>query len=71
MMATYFVFTLYIYILSVVVLQYALVLGVVLSIILSVGLQFASRLFTKDASVLHLISVGIPVSSLPFFCQQK
>uniref|UniRef100_A0A3N7G2F2 Protein DETOXIFICATION n=1 Tax=Populus trichocarpa TaxID=3694 RepID=A0A3N7G2F2_POPTR len=42
------------------VLQYALVLGVVLSIILSVGLQFASRLFTKDASVLHLISVGIP-----------
>jgi hypothetical protein len=70
MMATYFVFT-FIYILSVVVLQYALVLGVVLSIILSVGLQFASRLFTKDASVLHLISVGIPVSSLHFFCQQK
>ncbi|KAJ6968113.1 hypothetical protein D5086_029059 [Populus alba] len=42
------------------VFQYALVLGLVLSIILSVGLQFASRLFTKDASVLHLISVGIP-----------
>ncbi|KAF9664719.1 hypothetical protein SADUNF_Sadunf16G0047400 [Salix dunnii] len=42
------------------VLQYALVLGLVLSIILAVGLQFSSRLFTKDASVLHLISVGIP-----------
>lgn len=42
------------------VFQYALVLGLALSIILSVGLPFASRLFTKEASVLHLISVGIP-----------
>ncbi|KAG5252856.1 protein DETOXIFICATION [Salix suchowensis] len=42
------------------VLQYALVFGLVLSIILAVGLQFSSRLFTKDASVLQLISVGIP-----------
>ncbi|CAK7342520.1 unnamed protein product [Dovyalis caffra] len=42
------------------ILLFALVLGLVLSIFLSVGLQFASRLFTEDVNVLHLISVGIP-----------
>ncbi|KAF8398372.1 hypothetical protein HHK36_017299 [Tetracentron sinense] len=42
------------------ILQLGLVLGLVLSVILGVGLQFASRLFTKDINVLHLISIGIP-----------
>lgn len=42
------------------VLQFALVLGLLLSVILLVGLQFASRLFTKDINVLNLISLGIP-----------
>ncbi|KAJ4969853.1 hypothetical protein NE237_002952 [Protea cynaroides] len=42
------------------VLQLGFVLGLVLSVVLGVGLQFASRLFTKDIDVLHLISIGIP-----------
>ncbi|XP_042515538.1 protein DETOXIFICATION 42-like isoform X1 [Macadamia integrifolia] len=42
------------------VLQLGFVLGLVLSVVLGVGLQFASRLFTKDINVLHLISIGIP-----------
>ncbi|KAM5558882.1 protein DETOXIFICATION 42-like [Rosa sericea] len=42
------------------VLQMALVLGIVLSVILTVVLKFASRLFTDDINVLHLISLGIP-----------
>ncbi|KAF8403822.1 hypothetical protein HHK36_011928 [Tetracentron sinense] len=42
------------------VLQLGLVLGLMLSVVLGVGLQFASRLFTKDINVLHLISIGIP-----------
>ncbi|GLT37388.1 hypothetical protein SLA2020_117060 [Shorea laevis] len=42
------------------VLQFALVLGLVLSIILSAVLPFSSGLFTKDISVLQLISLGIP-----------
>ncbi|KAF2282304.1 hypothetical protein GH714_043970 [Hevea brasiliensis] len=42
------------------VLQFGLVLGMFLSVFLLVGLQFASRLFTEDINVLHLISVGIP-----------
>ncbi|XP_015579386.1 protein DETOXIFICATION 42-like isoform X1 [Ricinus communis] len=42
------------------VLQLGLVLGLLLSVILLVGLQFASRLFTEDISVLHLITVGMP-----------
>ncbi|GLT96070.1 hypothetical protein SLE2022_137190 [Rubroshorea leprosula] len=42
------------------VLQFALVLGLVLSAILSVVLPFSARLFTKDIGVLQLISLGIP-----------
>lgn len=42
------------------VLQLGLAMGLVLSVVLVTGLQFASRLFTEDAGVLHLISVGIP-----------
>ncbi|KAJ9181110.1 hypothetical protein P3X46_009276 [Hevea brasiliensis] len=42
------------------VLQFGLVLGMFLSVFLLVGLQFASRLFTEDINVLHLISMGIP-----------
>ncbi|KAK6289699.1 hypothetical protein POUND7_001240 [Theobroma cacao] len=42
------------------VLQIGILLGLLLSFILVVGLQFASRLFTKDIAVLKLISLGIP-----------
>lgn len=42
------------------VLQLGLVLGLVLSSILGTGMQSAAKLFTKDLSVLHLISIGIP-----------
>ncbi|XP_050229373.1 uncharacterized protein LOC126678522 [Mercurialis annua] len=42
------------------VLQLGLVLGLLLSIIILVGLQFASAFFTEDVNVLNLISVGIP-----------
>ncbi|XP_075638926.1 protein DETOXIFICATION 42-like [Castanea sativa] len=42
------------------VLQVGLVLGLLLSIVLVVVLQFAPRLFTADVNVLQLIGVGIP-----------
>lgn len=48
------------------VLQLGLVLGLILAFVLGVGLPFGARLFTKDADVLQLIGVGIPV----FFCQK-
>ncbi|KAG6515200.1 hypothetical protein ZIOFF_025585 [Zingiber officinale] len=46
------------------VLQWGMVLGLVLCIILGTGLQYASRLFTKDAEVLQLIHTGIPFVAL-------
>ncbi|KAF3780576.1 DETOXIFICATION 42 protein [Nymphaea thermarum] len=42
------------------VLQLGFVLGLILSIVLGVGLQFASRLFTEDPRVMQLMHVGIP-----------
>jgi len=42
-------------------LQLGFVLGVILSVMLGFGLKFAAKLFTKDISVLNLISIGIPV----------
>ncbi|GLU19347.1 hypothetical protein SLE2022_356030 [Rubroshorea leprosula] len=42
------------------VLQLGLVLGLMLAVILGMGLNFGAKLFTKDASVLHLIGTGIP-----------
>lgn len=42
------------------VLQLGLVLGLLLSMVLVVILQFAPRLFTEDTNVLALISLGIP-----------
>ncbi|KAL6133930.1 hypothetical protein ACLB2K_066163 [Fragaria x ananassa] len=42
------------------ILQMALVLGIILAVMLTVVLKFASRLFTKDINVLQLISLGIP-----------
>ncbi|KAF9595982.1 hypothetical protein IFM89_006909 [Coptis chinensis] len=42
------------------VLQHGLVLGVVLALVLGVGMQFGSILFTKDKHVIHLISLTIP-----------
>ncbi|XP_022769642.1 protein DETOXIFICATION 43-like isoform X2 [Durio zibethinus] len=42
------------------VLQMSFVLGVGLAIVVGVGLYFGSGIFSKDASVLHLISIGVP-----------
>ncbi|XP_021912443.1 protein DETOXIFICATION 43 [Carica papaya] len=42
------------------VLQMGFVLGVGLAIVVGVGLYFGSGIFSKDASVLHLITIGIP-----------
>ncbi|KAK2975697.1 hypothetical protein RJ640_010756, partial [Escallonia rubra] len=42
------------------VLQLGLALGIVLSIVVAAVLQVASGLFTKDTSVLQLLSLGIP-----------
>ncbi|GAV59758.1 MatE domain-containing protein [Cephalotus follicularis] len=41
-------------------LQLGLILGLMLAAILGIGLQFGAKLFTSDANVLHLISIGIP-----------
>ncbi|GMN54773.1 hypothetical protein TIFTF001_023905 [Ficus carica] len=46
------------------VLQLGLVLGLFLSIIITVVLEFSSRLFSKDPNVLHLMSLGIPFVAL-------
>uniref|UniRef100_A0A804RIR2 Protein DETOXIFICATION 42 n=1 Tax=Zea mays TaxID=4577 RepID=A0A804RIR2_MAIZE len=43
------------------ILQLALVLGLLLSILPGVGLRIGSRLFTSDQGVLHHIYIGIPV----------
>ncbi|KAF8403821.1 hypothetical protein HHK36_011927 [Tetracentron sinense] len=40
--------------------QLGVVLGLGLSIVLGVGMQFGSRMFTKDINVLNLIKIGIP-----------
>ncbi|GKV22258.1 hypothetical protein SLEP1_g32140 [Rubroshorea leprosula] len=42
------------------VLQLGLALGLLLTILVGVGLNFGAKLFSKDASVLHLIATGIP-----------
>ncbi|KAL2466125.1 MATE efflux family protein 1 [Abeliophyllum distichum] len=42
------------------VLQWSLVLGLVLSLVVAVILKFSSELFTKDITVLRLLHLGIP-----------
>ncbi|XVF73634.1 hypothetical protein PTKIN_Ptkin12aG0217800 [Pterospermum kingtungense] len=42
------------------VLQMSFVLGVGLAVVVGVGLYFGSGIFSKDASVLHVISIGVP-----------
>lgn len=42
------------------VLQMAFVLGLGLSLVVGLGLQFGSVVFTKDKHVLHLITLGVP-----------
>ncbi|KAG8486453.1 hypothetical protein CXB51_019754 [Gossypium anomalum] len=42
------------------VLQMSFVLGVGLAVVVGAGLYFGSGIFSKDASVLHLISIGVP-----------
>ena len=43
------------------IMQLGLVLGLFLSIIIPVVLELSPRLFAKDADVLNLMSIGIPV----------
>lgn len=40
----------------------AFVLGLGLSLVVGLGLQFGSVAFSKDKHVLHLITIGVPVS---------
>ncbi|KAK8639863.1 hypothetical protein V6N13_138229 [Hibiscus sabdariffa] len=42
------------------VMQMSFVLGVGLAVVVGVGLYFGSGIFSKDASVIHLISIGVP-----------
>lgn len=44
-------------------------MGLMLAAVLGLGLRFGARLFTSDADVLHMISIGIPVS--PFSATKK
>ncbi|KAI7997943.1 Protein DETOXIFICATION 43 [Camellia lanceoleosa] len=55
------------------VLQMGFVLGLGLAVVVGLGLQFGSGIFTKDKNVVHLISIGIlfveaiqPINSLAF-----
>ncbi|OMO69771.1 Multi antimicrobial extrusion protein [Corchorus capsularis] len=57
------------------VLQMSIVLGVGLAVFVGVGLYFGSGIFTKDAKVVHIISIGVPfvaatqpINSLAFVC---
>ncbi|GFY92240.1 MATE efflux family protein [Actinidia rufa] len=43
------------------VLQMGFVLGLGLAVVVGLGLQFGSGIFSKDKHVIHLISIGIPV----------
>ncbi|OMP10066.1 Multi antimicrobial extrusion protein [Corchorus olitorius] len=43
------------------VLQMSIVLGMGLAVFVGLGLYFGSGIFTKDAKVLHIISIGVPV----------
>ncbi|XP_047320332.1 protein DETOXIFICATION 43-like [Impatiens glandulifera] len=42
------------------VLQMGLILGLGLAVVVGMGLEFGSGIFTKDKNVIHLISIGIP-----------
>ncbi|XP_050212139.1 protein DETOXIFICATION 43-like [Mercurialis annua] len=42
------------------VLQMSFVLGLGLSVVVGVGLQYGAGIFSKDPNVLHIISLGIP-----------
>lgn len=37
------------------------VLGLGLALVVGIGLQFGSGIFSKDKNVLHIVSIGIPV----------
>lgn len=49
--------------------QLGLVLGLVLAVTLGMGMKYGAKLFTSDANVLNLISIGIPV--IVFFEKKK
>jgi len=42
-------------------LQMSFVLGMGLSVLVGVGFYFGAGIFSKDANVVHLIKIGIPV----------
>ncbi|MBA0708548.1 hypothetical protein Golax_023656 [Gossypium laxum] len=57
------------------VLQMSFVMGMGLAVVVGVGLHFGSGIFSKDAAVLRLISIGVvfvagtqPINSLAFVC---
>ena len=41
------------------------VLGLGLSVFVGLGLYFGAGVFSKDAAVIHLIAIGIPVLIIP------
>lgn len=47
------------------------VLGVVLSVAVGVGLYFGAGVFSKDAHVVHLIKIGLPVYIYMSFLNNK
>lgn len=48
------------------ILQFGLLPGLFLSVVLGISMQFASRLFMKDVDVLWLMHIGIPVRPCSF-----
>ncbi|KAK9132622.1 hypothetical protein Scep_012150 [Stephania cephalantha] len=42
------------------VLQYGMILGLGLSLVIGIGLRFGSGIFTKDVNVIHLITIALP-----------
>ncbi|KAL4326130.1 hypothetical protein GQ457_11G019810 [Hibiscus cannabinus] len=49
------------------VMQMSFVLGVGLAVVVGVGLYFGAGIFSKDASVIHLIAIGVPpINSIAF-----
>ena len=46
-------------------LQLSIVLGVALAVLLGLGMEFGSRVFTKDVNVLKIVHKGLPVLYYP------
>lgn len=44
--------------------QMGVVMGLAVTLLIGLGLQFGSGVFTKDINVKHIISIGVPVNIL-------